>query len=549
MDEEFDRLVDEFVQWLVETNPIVGTILGLHEYDHLLPDGSREAHLKEIEEEKEFIGRLEELDPEKLSFQKRIERDALIGIGHLSIFGAEEYRQWESRPVAVDALGGSVLRLFTMDFAPLKDRLLNITSRIEKAPKFLEESKTRIIKPVKLWVETQIQTSKGFPVFLDEIYKVAEDVMSESELERLREAIERAKESLLDYEKWMEEELLPRSEEEYRMGKEQLDKSIELKRLGLSTDEIRALGEKYLSQFRKQLEELAEIIKPGASVEEVREQVRSNHPESFDQVMEEYRDSIKESRRFIEENDLIDIPPGEELKVVETPEYLRNTIPFAAYLSPTRFDEKKTGIYIVTPVGDNPNLMKEHSYASIMNTTVHEGYPGHHLQLTLSRMNPSIVPSIIGMSMGATDTVEGWAHYCEEWMKEKGFDDTPEARFLQTIDLIWRAVRIIVDVDLHSKKMDFDQAVDFLLENVGMERPSAEAEVRRYTMYPAYQLCYLIGRHLIMELRDYVKERMGDKYDEEFFHNTFLSAGSIPVFLIRQIFDNKLQAMGFPPQG
>ncbi len=545
MDDELDKLVDEFVQWWVERNPVVGTILGLHEYDHLLPDGSREAVLKEIEEEKDFLKRFEGLDPDKLSFQKQIERDAMVGLGRLSIFGMEEYRQWESRPFAVDILGASILRLYTMDFAPLKERLLNIMSRIQKAPKFLGESKTRITKPVKLWVEIQIQSSKRFPVFLDEIYETAKDVLDESELETLGKAIQEMKEALSDYEKWMEEELLPRSEEEYRLGKEKLDKLIGLKRLGLSTGEIRALGLDYLDRFKKVLEELAEVIKPGATVEEVREQVKSNHPESFDQVMEEYRNSITESKKFIEENKMVTIPPGEELKVIETPQYLRNIIPFAAYLSPMKFDKKKIGIYLVTPVEEKSELMKKHSYAGIMNTSVHEGYPGHHLQLTMCDLNPSIVPTLIH----ATETVEGWAHYCEDWMKEKGFDDTPETRFIQTVDLVWRAVRIIVDIDLHSKIMDFDQAVDFLVEHVGLERPSAEAEVRRYTMHPAYQLCYLIGRHLITELRNEVKERMGDKWDEGFFHNTFLSAGSLPVFLIRQIFDNKLKEMGLPPQG
>jgi uncharacterized protein (DUF885 family) len=88
-----------------------------------------------------------------------------------------------------------------------------------------------------------------------------------------------------------------------------------------------------------------------------------------------------------------------------------------------------------------------------------------------------------------------------------------------------------------------EQAIDFLVDTVGMERPSAVAEVKRYTMYPAYQLCYLIGKHLIVGLKDEIKERMGDKFTDSFFHNTFLESGSLPVYLIRQSFNSKLEKM------
>lgn len=545
MDEELDELMNELVDWMLEENPLFGTALGLHEYDHLLPDGSRDAVIKNIEITKEFQRRFEQVDSAKLSFSKKVEREAMLQAFRIWLFSSEEYRQWESRPFAIDVLGASIFRIYAMDFAPLEERLLSITSRIQKAPNYLEESKSRITKPVKLWVELEVESSKRFPAFLDQIYETAESVLDSDRLETLREAIQDAKDSLLSYGRWMEETLLPNAEEENRLGEEKLRKLIELKNLGLSVDEIRSLGQEYLDSFKKELERLADIVKPGATVDEIRDRIKSNHPESFDLVIEEYRKSIERSKKFVEEKGLVTLPRGEELKVVETPPYLRNTVPFAAYYSPTRFDEKKTGVYMVTPIEDKPEMMKEHSYAGIMNTTVHEGYPGHHLQLTMERMNPSMVPMIVH----STDTVEGWAHYCEDWMKEEGFDDTPETRFIQTIDLVWRAARIIVDVDLHSKKMNLDQAVDFLVDNVGMERPSAEAEVKRYTMNPAYQLCYLIGKHLIDELREDVRKRMKDKYNDKFFHDTFLSAGSLPVLLIRQIFEHKLQEMGLPPQG
>ncbi len=540
MDEEFDNLVQEYLDWWVETNPIMGTMLGLHQYDHLLPDGSRDAHLRDIEKIKEFRTRTEAIDESKLSPQKRIEREAVLHMMNMGLYMSEVYRQWESKPTGIDILGASLFRLYAREFAPLEERLESITSRIQAMPRFLEESKTMITKPVKLWVEIELESSKRFPIFLEDILNTGSEVLDTDKLETLKKAVEDAKTAITDYEKWMSESLLPTAIEEHRMGEEMFHKVIELKHLGLSVAEIRELGDKYLDWCKKRLEELAEEIKPGAGVEEVREIVKSDHPENFDQVLEKYREAVAESRRFVQENGMIDIPAGEKLTVIETPEYLRNTIPFAAYMMPGKYDQEQEGIYIVTPVEDKPELLKEHSYAGIVNTSVHEGYPGHHLQLTVSNMNPSLTQVMVH----STETVEGWAHYCEDWMKDKGFDDTPEARFVQTIDILWRAARIVVDVDLHTKKMTMEQAIDFLVDNVGMERPSAVAEVKRYTMYPTYQLCYLIGKHLIVGLKEEIKERMGDKFTDTFFHNTFLASGSFPIYLTRQTFEYNLQEMG-----
>ncbi len=540
MNKMFDNLVQEYVDWWVERNPILGTVLGLHQYDHLLPDGTRDAVLDDIQKDKEFQQRFEAIDENDLSPMKRIERLAMLHMFRESLFNLEKYRQWESNPIGVDIIGGSIFRLYTRDFAPLEERLANITKRLQKAPRYLTEYKTRIIRPVKLWVEIQLESCKRFPMFLDDVVNTASTVLDSTKMDELEEAVADTKEAVLEYEKWLTDDLLPKAKEEYRMGEELFYKTIELKDLGLSVEEIRGLGEHYLETYKKKLEEIADEIEPGAGVDKVREVVKSKHPDNFDEVMTEYRDSVEKSRTFVQEYGMIDLPPGESLSVVETPSYLRHIIPFAAYMMPGRFDEKQEGLYMVTPIEDKPEMLVEHSFAEIMNTSVHEGYPGHHLQLVFSNTLPTLVPTIVH----APEAVEGWAHYCEDWMKEMGFDDNPETRFVQTIDLVWRAARIIVDVDLHTKKITMEEGVDFLLGQVGMEKPAAVAEVKRYTAHPAYQLCYLIGKHLIMQLRDEVKERMGDAYTDGFFHNTFLESGGIPMHLVRQVFETKLKDMG-----
>ena len=129
-------------------------------------------------------------------------------------------------------------------------------------------------------------------------------------------------------------------------------------------------------------------------------------------------------------------------------------------------------------------------------------------------------------------------------MKREGFSADPKTKFVQLLDQIWRACRILIDVDLHTGKMTFDEAVDLLVREAGMERPGAVAEVKRYTYNPAYQLSYLIGKHLIVQLRNDVRKRLGKSFSDKLFHDTILYAGSLPMKYMHEVFDHKVRELG-----
>ena len=80
-------------------------------------------------------------------------------------------------------------------------------------------------------------------------------------------------------------------------------------------------------------------------------------------------------------------------------------------------------------------------------------------------------------------------------------------RLFQLVNLLWRAIRVVLDVGLHTRGMTPAEAVDYMVEHLPIERPSAEAEVRRYCAWPTYQLCYAVGRRELLRLRDAYRER------------------------------------------
>ena len=213
-------------------------------------------------------------------------------------------------------------------------------------------------------------------------------------------------------------------------------------------------------------------------------------------------------------------------------------MPFAAYFAPPKFGSgsAKKGIYVVTPsVDGDPRAMREHNYASIYNTSIHEAYPGHHQQLAAANEHPSLVRLLVD----APEFVEGWAMYCEQMMREEGFDTAPEHRLMMHTDAIWRACRIILDIKLQRGQIGVEEATDFLVEQTSFERPQAAAEVQRYTYTPTYQLSYLLGRVLLLRLREDEKSRLGESFSLREFHDAMLRQGSLPISFQRRLLQER----------
>lgn len=529
-DGELDALVKEMFDWFLDRQPFAGTFLGLHEYDERVPDGSRDALLEEIAEAKKFRARFASVDPASLSPTKRVDRNLVLHTIDLDLYQEEHLRFWESMPGGAQSMGAGLFPLFTRDFAPLPERLGSIAARLEKYPAMLEQHRTRTTKAVKLWGEIALESAQRFPGFLAIIGQTGAEALEGGPKERLQEGIAVTLEATQQYATWIQDDVLPKAEDRLGIGEDAFRKLLEYRHLGLSLEEIYILGWTYLNDSKAELATIAAEIKPGASVDEVKALVKGKHPKEFPEALEYTRKQMMEAREFVRSKGLATLPEGEELKVVETPEYMRHVIPFAAYVSPGKFEKRQQGIYIVTPTEDKPEMLKEFNYPGIRNTAVHEAYPGHHLQLSAANKHPSLARVMVG----ATETVEGWAHYCEDMMREQGFSADAETHFVQVLDQLWRACRIIIDVDLHRQKMTFDEAVDFLVDEAGMERPGALAEVKRYTYNPAYQLSYLIGKHLIKGLREEMKAKLGAKYEDRWFHDAILYAGSLPFKYLRQ---------------
>jgi len=541
-DEGFEKINMEMFQKFMGKNPHYATFFGLHDpYDWEMPDGSAENVFETLDLTKEWVDRIRKsMKYEELSNDHKIDWKVIEHTYELNRFSINEHRVWETNPDAFDEVGGVIFVMLTRDYAPVEKRIEAIVTRLEKLARYLEQFRTRFerSKPVRLWTEVAIESCQQIPGLFQFIMIATKGVISEELHNRLTKAVMSLQQPMKQHLEWLNS-LLPKTKNEWALGKEKFDKLLKIRGLGMTANEIYELGVKYLNKLKQERTKLAEQIASGKGIDEVMKLIEGKTPKTFEEALKATKEAMEKSRKFIIENDLATVYADDKLHVEETPAFMAPLLPFAALIPPGKFDKKQEGIYIVTRPKDNENLGKHLNYPVIPVTAVHEGFPGHFLQSAVSNRG-----SFVRLFAGGTEIIEGWAHYCEEMMTEHGFIKGLESQFMKVNEGIWRAVRIIVDVQLSRGEIAFDEAVDMLMKEAGMSREGAVAEVRRYTITPGYPLSYLLGKHLILQLRDDIKKRMGNSFSEKFFHDTITANGELPIALLREVFDLKLAEPG-----
>ncbi|MFW5928044.1 MAG: DUF885 family protein, partial [Thermoplasmatota archaeon] len=331
-DKKFEELEKDIFDKFMKRNPTFATHLGIHEYDHLLPDISREKHLKDIELIEDWKDELKKFDANELSKENDMARKLGLHLFDLLLFQMKELKEWKKNPAVPSVVGGSIFPLIKRDFASIEERLNSIHERIKGIPEIVEQEKTKLEDPVKLWIDMAIESAEQLPMLMKLVIMIAQDAgIGEEKLIELKGSVEKADAALDEYIEWLEDKRTE-SVEEFAIGPEKFEELIEKRELDYSPDEILKVGEELLEEAKDEMRRYAEKIDKDADVQEVVEQVMSQTPDNFDDALEWYREGLKEAKNFVIENDLATVPQDEEIEVAETPEYLRPIIPYAAYM-------------------------------------------------------------------------------------------------------------------------------------------------------------------------------------------------------------------------
>ena len=529
---KFADFCAEYFKTYFELHPTDAIYYGIDGYDHLLNDYSDSAYQRQIAFVDESLNKLRQIPVDELDKDEAI--DYALLEGRLAIqqyeHAKEDYRlKWPDNYLPTDAIYILTVRA-TNDFPG------NLLSRLNRIPQVIHQGITNLgrseANPPTLWTETAMEAANGGVSFLDNLPNHPKVKAEVKDAQGLRTAINHAGAAIRDFASFLERELLPHSHGVYAVGTEHYNLLLRKNHfLDHTAESLLVLGEALFAGTKQELTALAEELAPGKSIEEAARAIQEKHPTS-EEVLPAYQKAMKAARAFVKEKQLVSFPPREELHVVHTPEFRRHEIPFAAYLSPSPKDPNQVGYYYVTPVNDD-DLLREHNWVGLENTSVHESYPGHHLQFSVANSLPaaSTLPRLMNES---SVFYEGWALYCEQLMQARGFLKTKEHRFVMLKDRLWRALRIIIDVKTQTGSMSYDEAADLMVRELHFPRPQACADLNWYSQSPSVPMGYALGWSIINRLRNEEQTRLGGKFDLCRFHDKLLSAGSIALPLVEK---------------
>jgi uncharacterized protein (DUF885 family) len=302
------------------------------------------------------------------------------------------------------------------------------------------------------------------------------------------------------------------------------------------------------------------------SIRRVMEDLSAESPANDDELLQWYRDAGARAVAYGRERGMFGIPADYRLDVVATPPVLRSTIDAAYYPAPP-FRKSGVGRFYLTPTGNDPAALRTHARASVADTAVHEGFPGHDWHYKFMTQHASEISNVRWLTPGAVEdsssmwsdsmAAEGWALYAEELMAESasgrphGFYSPAEYLYELQGQLL-RAARVRIDVGLHTKRMTFDDAMRYFTENVDFfpdacqradRDPAARAScdgamraIYRYSKWPTQAITYNLGKNAILELREAYRSRKGSTYSAREFHERFMKMGTIPAGFFRDTF-------------
>jgi uncharacterized protein (DUF885 family) len=542
-DVEFARFAREYLDWYYAQHPVRATGLGIHLHDARLPDLSAEAHARRAAALNDWLARLGRIDRSALTgdavFDVRVLENAL----RADLLELEEVREWRRNPMVYN--GVIVYGLSTLssrEFAPLEERLRGLMARMAAIPSIIAAARANLADVPRLWAEQAVRDTRGTVSYLRRDLSAALQAQGLARVEApLREQFEAARQKaegeVEAFARWLEQELLPKANGDFRLGRARFEKKLALEEhVALSAEQLRDINERAIRYYQDWVAREAARIDPKQPPAQVMEAITRDYPQAHE-LIPLARRQLQEVQRFVIDKQLVTLPSQRLPTVRETPPYAR--MGFASMDTPGPFEQRGTEAYYnITNVEPDwtPQQKEQHltyfNRSGLLGITVHEAMPGHFVQLLYEAQIPTEVRKVFSPA----SLVEGWAHYTEQMMVDEGLGGgDPAIRLGQLRRALQRHARWHAALALHVFNEPVEQVAQRYAQIAYFEPFPAQREVLRGTFNPTY-LYYALGRMQILKLReDYRRalESRGQPFVLRDFHDRLLRLG-LPLTLARQ---------------
>jgi len=546
---EDDHLQSFFKTYLDQhfrQEPTAATTLGDHRFDARLDDISPEAREKWRTLAKETLKDLpRQVDYKKLSRDGQIDFEILQSELKRTIWLADNMRPFERDARTYGRyLNDSVYALLTQSTLPKETNIGNAIARMNQMPQIIAEAKTSLTHPARPILETAIRQNKGaINFYTTELFKFAGETPQQ---EQLKEAAAKVVAALKEHQDFLEGPARQRADDNWRIGKSKFTEKFELEtEAGITADQNLADAQAEFTRVHDELYVIARQLWPKyfpkqvfppddaagrrETVSKAVNAVSQEHGEAA-KLVANAQATVDSIKAFIQSHDYLRLPDPDRCSVVEMPEFRRgNSLAYLENAPP--LDPTAASLFAVSPppadwtAQEVRTFLEEYNDQMLKILTIHEGYPGHYVQLEYANRNPSLIRRVLQSG----PFVEGWAVYGELAMLNEGFGDGDLRLRLMQLKFYLRAVaNSILDYRMHCTQIGDAEAMKFLTDEAFQSEGEAKLKLIRAKQSSVQLSTYFVGRMAHYRLRQTIEREMGNDFNLARYHEAILANGSIP---------------------
>lgn len=544
----FNDLLEQYYSAWFHYHPQKAVHIGVSGYEgKLLPSGDEQIGAL-ISLNQKLIFALDELNLSVLTALQQLSYRVVFNAASIELHELME-RDWRytmpQKFLPMDSIYQLIQRPVDGRHQAFKHQLQAVAESLRSAKNFLLQQPQRI--PAQ-WASLAIQEARNGSHYMRGLVHEPELTSQFENPTRLQPLCDEVAHELETFEKFLKEDIQPRAEGSFACGERYFNMLLnDGHHLSIDAAQLHQFAERLFKQTQQQLEALCKKLPGSDDIDEQLAIIYQQYPvktssaktdpvgtlneNAYEQLMDAYRGRIHAACHFVAEQKLLTMPRPQSLKVQKPPGFLQHRIPFVAYDGPSHGDPEQRGYYYVTMV-DAEHLLCEHNGPAIDVRCVHDIYPGHHLQSVIANQkSENALPSLLN----ASSLREGWALYCEDLMQAQGFLDSPAHQIIILCKRLRLASDVMLDVELHTRNLDVDEAFERMSDVAGFEFERAAADPGRYSESPTASVGSVVGRALIMALREQLSKNEnaeGDGFNLQHFHDRLLSVGSFALPLV-----------------
>jgi uncharacterized protein (DUF885 family) len=526
----FRKMADEYYAWRNENNPVFSSEAGLHTWDNRLTDYSAPKVAERAQRVRKLLDQVRAMPAAKWPKDDRIDwmlfRAQLENVD----FGNRVLQSEIHDPqLYVGECSTGIFSLLKKEYDAPRTRALAATERLKAMPAMLAQGERNLQKPVKLFAELAIASARSIdPLFNESLMTLARD-LAPAEREALVKARDAALVAIHGFADRLEKQL-PSMVAFAPMGTANYNYYLKhVLLLPLDAEQVAMLGRAELARYRA-----LESLLPDPSLADPDPARSKNIPPDQASFLAAYESREQEMIGFMKEHKLVTIPDYlGRFEIRQLPDAFKPTSPGGFMNPPGLYDKDPAGFFFIPTY--NPQSKNFYIRAAIEDPRPilgHEGIPGHFMQISIANH----LQNEIRRQHGDGVFVEGWALYGEEMLMRTGLYPENSAAQGQILRLSrYRSARIGVDVNLHTGKWTFEQAVQYFMEGGGLDREAAEGEAAGAASSPTQKISYIVGKWQIMNLLGRYRDKAGANFRLGQFHDDLIKSGSLPLSIIEWI--------------